>query len=93
MPVAAQGKIDSKVIQNKIVVNRDIYVRIPRWIVRTVRGTLPLASVGRPIPFPKVGIVLYNWHTIGSRLRATGIPSLMKRCTTLSLFKVGTCAK
>jgi hypothetical protein len=28
-------------------------------------GHYPLASVGRPNPFPKVGIVFYNWHTIG----------------------------
>ena len=29
------------------------------------RGTLPLASVGMPIPFPKVGTYYYNWSTIG----------------------------
>ena len=31
--------------------------------------TLPLASVGRPNPFPKVGIVFYNWSTIGYVLK------------------------
>ena len=33
--------------------------------VYLTRGTLPLASVGIPILFFKVGRVFYNWSTIG----------------------------
>jgi hypothetical protein len=41
------------------------------------RGTLPLANVGRPLPFFKVGIVYYNWSTILGPLRD---PTCLVKC-------------